>query len=71
MEKILLAFVSLALASASGLNQASVLKKGLLAGYDKTAKPEGVTKVKLGLHLLDIGICPHHQVQYTSPLRDF
>ena len=34
-------------------------------------REKGVTKVKLGLHLLDIGICPHHQVQYTSPLRDF
>ena len=62
MEKILLAFIGLALASASGINQVSVLKKGLLAGYDKTVKPEGVTKVKVGHHVLDLDLCPHKQV---------
>ncbi len=58
---ITLAVVGLAV-SANGLIQEQVLKKGLLEAYDKSVKPDGVTKVKVGHHVLDLDICPHKEV---------
>ena len=54
--------LSLAFASSFGLNQVSVLKNGLLSGYDKTAKPKGQVEVTVGLNALNLDLCAHKQV---------
>ena len=44
------------------VGQLSTLHKVVLDGYDKGAKPDGQIKVKFGMEILRVSLCPHKEV---------
>ncbi len=42
--------------------QIETLRRTLLSGYEKDAKPDGQVEVKFGIRLTGIDLCPHRQV---------
>ena len=45
-----------------GIEQTTALRRALLNGYEKDAKPDGKVEVKVGLSLTTLDLCAHRQV---------
>ena len=45
-----------------GIEQTTALRRALLAGYEKDAKPDGKVETKVGLRVTTMDLCAHRQV---------
>merc|ERR1712029_1175578 len=44
-----------------GIEQTTALRRALLAGYEKDAKPDGKVETKVGLRVTTMDLCAHRQ----------
>ena len=58
----LVAFMQLGIIFGHEVNPMSILKKTLLDGYEKDAKPDGKIVTKFGMEILSVSLCPYKKV---------
>jgi len=67
MNMLAFSFLILApLVIAGKSSQNAILRKALLDGYEKDAKPDGQVEVKVGVQVITAGLCAHRQVFKTT-----
>ena len=65
MRWTLLLLLSASAGLAAAQSQKGRLRASLFEHYDKLVKADDQTTVRFALHLIDLGYCPHKQVQHV------